>query len=560
MRLSSLCIFVGITAQFSPSAHALWPQPRSLKTGSSAIRLSPDFSITTAFSSPQDLESAISRTYSFLRNDKLGRLVVGRGASDTPAVRSAPELKSLTLSLLSDGSGATPESIAKEAQKALPGRDEGYLLTVPAHGTQATLSANTTLGLFRGLTTFTQLWYEYDGDTYTLDTPIEIEDSPAFPYRGFMLDTARNFFSVSDIQRTLDAMSWVKINTFHWHVTDSQSFPIEVPGFLELSQFGAYSNNSRYTVEDVQNIVNYAGERGIDVLMEIDTPGHSSIIAAAHPEHIACFEATPWPTFAGEPPAGQLRLASASTTNFTASLLAAAAGMTPSTLFSTGGDEINTNCYTADAETQAELNATGRTLEQALNVFTQATHGALRALGKSPVVWEEMVLEHNVTLGNDTVVMIWISSQDASAVVAKGFQIVHSPSDYFYLDCGAGAWLGNDIDGVSSCDPFKSWQKAYSFDPFDNLTASQRSLVLGGQQLLWAEQSVPENLDPIVWPRAAASAEVFWTGTGADGAPLNGTAALPRLHDVRFRMAARGVRAIALQPEWCALRPDACDS
>lgn len=100
--------------------------------------------------------------------------------------------------------------------------------------------------------------------------------------------------------------------------------------------------------------------------------------------------------------------------------------------------------------------------------------------------------------------------------------------------------------------------QAYSFDPFANLTESQKSLVLGGEQLLWTEQSGPENVDSIVWPRAAASAELFWTGgTLADGS-LDVSEALGRLHDVRYRLKARGVNAINLQPEWCALRPEKC--
>lgn len=122
--------------------------------------------------------------------------------------------------------------------------------------------------------------------------------------------------------------------------------------------------------------------------MEIDTPGHTAIISTSHPEHVACAEATPWQDFANEPPAGQLRLASAATTSFTASLISAIAKTLPSTLFSTGGDELNTNCYSQDPQTQADLKSTGRTLEQALNVFTQATHKSLLDLGKTPVVWE----------------------------------------------------------------------------------------------------------------------------------------------------------------------------
>jgi hexosaminidase len=96
--------------------------------------------------------------------------------------------------------------------------------------------------------------------------------------------------------------------------------------------------------------------------------------------------------------------------------------------------------------------------------------------------------------------------------------------------------------------------QAYKFKPLEKLTDAQAKYVLGGQQLLWTEQSGPQNLDPIVWPRAAASAEVFWTGPGG-----NVTDALPRLHEVVYRFRRRGVRAISLQPEWCALRPNRCN-
>ena len=157
---------------------ALWPQPRSLTTGNTALRLSPGFSITTSFSSPpQDLVSAISRTESFLRDDKLQRLVVGRGASDAQAAQSAKVLSRLSLSL----TGSNPaESITKEVQKPYEERDESYSLSVPSDGSGATLKANTTLGLFRGLTTFSQLWYDVNGITYSLETPMDIEDTPAF--------------------------------------------------------------------------------------------------------------------------------------------------------------------------------------------------------------------------------------------------------------------------------------------------------------------------------------------------------------------------------------------
>jgi hexosaminidase len=255
-----------------------------------------------------------------------------------------------------------------------------------------------------------------------------------------------------------------------------------------------------------------------------------------------------------EPPAGQLRFASTNTTNFTASLISSISARFPGKYFSTGGDEINTECYAIDEPTQADLNATGKTLLQALNTFTQSTHEVLEKSGKTPIVWEEMVLSFNVTLSNNTIVMVWISSADAAAVAEQGYRLVQAPSDYFYLDCGGGGWVGDNPSGNSWCDPFKTWQHAYSFDPVANMTDTQAKFVIGGEQLLWTEQSHHSNLDPIVWPRAAASAELFWTGPGG-----NISTALPRLHDVAFRMTQRGIGAIALQPLWCALRPGVCD-
>ncbi|KAH9960970.1 glycoside hydrolase superfamily [Lactifluus volemus] len=307
-------------------------------------------------------------------------------------------------------------------------------------------------------------------------------------------------------------------------ISSHQSFPLVVPEFTDIAEKAAYSADAVYIPQDVAHIVSYAGQRGIDVLVEIDTPGHTSAISKAYPEHVACADAKPWGTYANEPPAGQLRLASPATIDFTASLLSAAAKLFPSTLFATGGDEINTRCYQDDPQTQQDL--AGRTLNEALDVFTQATHGALRSLGKTPVVWEEMVLNFNLTLSNDTIALVWISSEDAAAVAAKGFRFIHAASNSFYLDCGAGGWVGNYPQATVGASPLRHGKtlrdipffrvrahalinpfplKAYTFDPLANLTSEQASLVLGGQHLLWTEQSGPENLDSIAWPRAAAS-------------------------------------------------------
>lgn len=158
--------------------NALWPIPRTLSAGSTTLRLASSFSINASFdNAPSDLEDAIARAVGFLKSDALAPLVPDRGASLAANVTGASELGSLLLSL---GEGVNATSIAEEAIKAVGERDESYVLNVPADGSAATLEANSTLGLFRGLTTFGQLWYTVGEQTFTTEAPVAIQDTPAF--------------------------------------------------------------------------------------------------------------------------------------------------------------------------------------------------------------------------------------------------------------------------------------------------------------------------------------------------------------------------------------------
>jgi hexosaminidase len=162
---------------FAASTLALWPMPASFQTGNSTLLLDKSFQIQFhGGSPPSDLKEAISTTTGYLRNDKLGRLVVGRGASDASFFKSAKSLKHLVLSLASDKAN----SVSFESTKEITTRDESYELIIPSDGSDATLKANTSLGLFRGLTSFTQLWYTYQGTIYAIETPIDIKDAPAY--------------------------------------------------------------------------------------------------------------------------------------------------------------------------------------------------------------------------------------------------------------------------------------------------------------------------------------------------------------------------------------------
>lgn len=491
-----------------------------------------------------------------------------------------------------DNSSLNGPSIVAEMALPIKSRDESYELTIGPDtitgNPQAILSASSALGILRGLQTFSQLVYtvksptilttsnsdgltDQESETHSihsssipslrtdfrfLHAPVMIRDSPAFPYRGLLLDTSRNFYSIETLKKILETMSSVKLNVFHWHIVDSQSWPLEIPTHPELTRSGAYSPSQVYKLEDVKELTRFANSKGIEIMLEIDTPGHTAIIGEAFPNLVACKDATPWSTYAAEPPAGQLRLANDDALKLIVDIFSHVTEQIPGTLFSSGGDEVNKKCYEDDEVTQASLRAKNQTINQALSNFVLKTHEAIRKSHKVPVVWEELVLDEKIDLPHDAAIAVWRSSANARAVVDKGYPIIHAASDYSYLDCGLGDWLGNSINGTSWCDPFKTWQRIYSFDPYRNVTVSQRKQVFGGQALLWSEQADDQNVESVIWPRALSTAEVYWTG---EDRPRSVTEALPRIHDMRYRLVQRGVRATPLQPHWCAVRPGQCD-
>ena len=184
MRLS-LSFLLALQLLSLQDVLAIWPAPTSISSGTQTLLLSHNFGIVLDLPSPpQDLKDAIERTKDNLFADSLGRLVIGRGSSDSPSFDSAQTLHTLRLSLTS----TAIKSISEEAIAPLDIRNETYSLIVPANGRDATLTAPTTLGLLRGLTTFEQLWYTYAGRVYAINGPLSVYDAPAYVSQLFPLD------------------------------------------------------------------------------------------------------------------------------------------------------------------------------------------------------------------------------------------------------------------------------------------------------------------------------------------------------------------------------------
>ncbi|CAG8778411.1 18963_t:CDS:2, partial [Racocetra fulgida] len=252
---------------------------------------------------------------------------------------------------------------------------------------------------------------------------------------------------------------------------------------------------------------------------------------------------------------GQLNPALDETYTFLNKLLPELASYFNDKYYHAGGDEVNLNCWnTTPSIIEYLYQNSDSSIETLLSKFVNETHKIVRNSGKLPITWQEMIVNHTLPLKKDTLVQVWTNKDIIKKVVKKGYRVITGSSDYWYLDCGHGGWVGNDIYNVNNficrCDPFKTWQKIYSFNPIDGLTDEEAKLIIGGEVQLWSEQADPTNLETLLWPRSSAAAEVLWSGPYDTSKKIRtpDKDALARLTDWRFRMVERGVNAVPLQP------------
>ncbi|KAL2165241.1 hypothetical protein VTH06DRAFT_537 [Thermothelomyces fergusii] len=566
--LSSFSVSV-LLAALQPVA-AIWPAPQSLSTGSSVLYLHQNVKITYN-------GEHVSYTYGYAPRELTSEEVVRAGVSRTLA--GIFETKFVPWKLHKPGSEWEPDlsrgqrwierlEIVQTGEdgpgtfRPLAGQvDESYNLTVSAEG-EARLAAVSSVGVLRGLETFSQLFYQHSAGPfwYTPFAPVSVRDAPKFPHRGVLIDTARNFLPVDDILRTIDAMAWSKLNRLHVHVTDSQSWPLVIPALPELSAKGAYHPSQTYSPEDVEKMQRYGAERGVEVYFEIDMPGHIGVVALSHPELIVAYNLQPYQWWCQEPPCGAFKLNSTAVDEFLETLFD---DLLPrvapySAYFHTGGDELNRNDSMLDEGIRSNDTEVLRPL---LQRFVDRQHARVRAAGLTPITWEEIPLEWEIDVAKDTVVHSWLGGDSVKTLTSKGFQVIDSNYNFWYMDCGRGQWLtwGNGVAFTQGypfndwCGPTKSWQLVYQHDPTAGLTAEEAELVLGGEVALWAETIDAVNLDTLAWPRASVAGEVLWSGRvdPATGQNRSAVAAAPRLNEFRERLVARGVRASPIQMTFC---------
>ncbi|XP_029052916.1 chitooligosaccharidolytic beta-N-acetylglucosaminidase isoform X1 [Osmia bicornis bicornis] len=452
--------------------------------------------------------------------------------------------------------------------------DESYSLTVTQVNEtllETRVTARSYFGARHALETLSQMIVFNDfRNQIEIPNEISITDGPVYPYRGLLLDTSRNFVDKSKILKTIDGMAMSKLNTLHWHIVDSQSFPYVSRRWPKFSTFGRYARNKIYDQKDINEIRDYGLVRGVRVLPEFDAPAHvGEGWQWVGNDAIVCFKAEPWKSYCVEPPCGQLN----PTSDFVYEILEGIyrdmfEDFQPD-LFHMGGDEVNLNCWNSSVVIQNWMktvkgwNLSETSFYMVWEYFQEQALERVRLAngGKEiPVIlWTSgLTNEKNINrLDPDKyIIQIWTTAKDPTVarLLRNNFRVIFSNYDALYLDCGFSAWIG---DGNNWCSPYKGWQKVYENSPFKIIRSQglemKRNLVLGGEATLWTEQADSVSVDSKLWPRSAALAERLWAEPNSSW-----IYAEHRMLRHRQRLVKRGILADALEPEWCLQNQGHC--
>jgi hexosaminidase len=377
---------------------------------------------------------------------------------------------------------------SEQASKAVQelGEDESYSLEISPAG--AKLDAVTPLGIMRGLETFLQL-VQTTSDGFAVPA-VTIQDKPRFPWRGLMIDVGRHFIPLDVLKRNLDGMAAVKLNVFHWHLSENQGFRIESKKFPKLQQMG--SDGLYYTQDEVREVIAYAWERGIRVVPEFDMPGHSTAWFVGYPELASGTGPyqieRKWGVFDPAMDPTEER-----TYKFLDGFIGEMAKLFPDQYFHIGGDEVNGKEWNANPKIQAFMRAHGLKTNQDLQAyFNTRVQKIVSKHGKTMVGWDEIL---RPDLPKDIVVQSW-RGQDSLAAAAKlGYRGILSFG--YYIDLMWPASRHYAVDPISGASA--------------NLAPDEKKLILGGEACMWSEYVSPENIDSRIWPRTAAIAERLWS-------------------------------------------------
>lgn len=382
--------------------------------------------------------------------------------------------------------------------------EEGYSLSIDSNLVK--LSALSSKGIFYGIQTIRQL--SLDGAQKM--PSVEIEDSPRFGWRGFMLDCSRHFWTIGELEKVINHLAQLKMNRLHLHLTDNQGWRLEIKKYPKLTSIGTHYKDfpklsgKFYTQDQMRNLIKYAQKRNVMIVPEIDLPGHSRAVLAAYPE-LSCrkgeFEVYPM-----EQPSNKIKrgaevmlcAGNEKTYQFVKDVIKEVAALFPSPFIHLGGDEVGKNIWKKCPHCQAKIKAVGVKDEEELqDYFTRFASRIAAKYNKRMIGWDE-INDRRAASGDD-VVMVWRNhgTPQAQTALKDGLNVVMCPQHGCYYDWG---YSGN------------STKKVYNWDPIPKgVSKKEAKLVMGAQACLWTERvATSETIEERIFPRIMALAEVVW--------------------------------------------------
>jgi len=510
-----------------PTEGSIWPQPLNQTSSSVFMILRPNHFLFQIgrWHRCDIIDEAVSRYHQVIFSPARGKETARRFQKEGEALHQ--KWKEM------DQFGGYLDAVSVQLQRPCQKypsieSDESYEIVVNCadllcHGS---IFSPSVWGILHGLESFSQLVYSsQDGAAFQMNVT-RVVDGPRFAHRGLMLDSSRHFLPVNVIKDQLDLMAHNKLNVFHWHLTDDQSFPYQSVTFPALSELGAYSRYSRvYTPSNVQDVVEYARLRGIRVIPEFDTPGHTASWGPGVADLLTqCYDESG----AAEPFFGPINPVADKNYKFLRTFFQEVNQVFPDAYAHLGGDEVDFTCWASNAEI-VDFMATqdwGQQFEKLEEYYMQrliketreATNGTMKFL-----IWQE-VIDNGVSVPSDTIVHVW----------KDGFhfaQEMQRVTGYGYRTLLSSPWYLNRISyGID-------WDQYYVVEPLSfNGTDAQKELVIGGEACMWTEFVDEVGIIGRTWPRASAVAERLWSDRSVDDA----RAAAPRLQEHRCRLLRRG--------------------
>jgi hexosaminidase len=483
--------------------YSIVPWPASLRARNGAFRIGAETRVTLSDPANAELRSVASFLTEYIRST---------GGTTVPISEAA-------------ASTAARGTIALVLTKAGPA--EGYHLSVTP--SSVTVSASTAGGLFHGVQTVRQLLRS--GSV----AAVEIEDAPRFQYRGMHLDVARHFFPATFVKKYIDLLALYKFNTLHWHLTEDQGWRVEIKRYPRLMEVGSCRRETRvgaassrpivfdgtphcgfYTQDEIRDVVAYAKARHVNIIPEIELPGHSRAALAAYPE-LACgpgpFEvATTWGIFE------EIYCPKEETFTFLEGVLTEVMQLFPSAYIHIGGDEAPKKTWQESPIARAVMQRENLKNEQELQSwFTRRIERFLNANGRKLIGWDEIV---EGGLSPTATVMYWRDRRDAGLghaldddparlAARSGNDVIMTPNTTFYLDHYQAFPPGEPL-AIGGYSPL---EEVYSYEPVPpDFTPAMAQHVLGAQANVWTEyMSTSDHVEYMVLPRLLAVAEVVWS-------------------------------------------------